>query len=195
MVHEAGLVQKLAKLLLCCAALVDIVFEGQLVLAFVKVLVILLKIDLFISQLDCTVPKQAVPVRIVHVSKNLGHFCLIVEPCLIQLLLGVWQVSVSLVHIFARLVDHTINFKTAPVTHAARLREARRAPARIRKVFIVDHERVVVGDETVKVLLALFDLCAGFATPRIRLLLLLLRVVLAKAAIVPIVLRQELVGR
>ena len=195
MVHKAGLIQKLAQLLLCCAALVHIVFEGQLVLlTFVKVLVVLLKIDLFISQLDCTVPKQAVSVRIVHVSKNLGDFCLIVEPRLIQLLLGVWQVSVSLVHIFARLVDHTINFKTAPVTHAARLREARRAPARICKVFIVDHERVVVGDESVEVLLALFDLCSGFATPRI-LLLLLLRVVLAKAAIVPIVLRQELVRR
>lgn len=68
MVHEAGLVQKLAQLLLCCAALVDIVFQGQLVLAFVKVLVVLLKIDLFISQFDCTVPKQAVSVRVVHVS-------------------------------------------------------------------------------------------------------------------------------
>ena len=56
-IHEARLVQKLAQLFLCCAALVCIVIlEAQLAhIRFVKVLVILLKIDLFIGQFDSIV--------------------------------------------------------------------------------------------------------------------------------------------
>ena len=93
---------------------------------------------------------------------------------------------------FTRLLGQTIVIKTAAtVTHATSLGEAGRTPAGIFKIvdFVGAHERIVVSDKSVKILLTFFFLCSWLLIPAS----ILLFIVLTEATIVvPIVLRQEL---